>query len=223
MGLSDVNPFNYQRIHDQRLRESICVAATVSVLKFDKARMTVNVQPLSKQLENGKYETPPPILQIPVAVTRTGGFILRPWIKEGDVGVVVYLDHDMDATVTGGREAKPLTERNHATTDAVFIGGIVSGDYTVPGIPDDAHVIAREDGTIYVAVTKEKVEIKNEGTTAEFKSDSIDMKTTTVNITADVRVTGEITATKDIIAENRVSGAHHTHTGCSGGSTGQPQ
>lgn len=182
--MSSVNAYNYEEIHDRKLAESICVAATVSVLKFDKAKMTVNVQPLSKQLENGKYETPPPILQIPVAATRIGGFIFRPWIKEGDVGVVLYLDHDMDATVTGGKEAKPLTERNHATTDAVFVGGIVSGDYTVKGLPDEAHVIAREDGEIYVAVTTEKVIIKNTDTTvAEFKADSIDMKTVDMNIT----------------------------------------
>jgi len=181
--VSSVNQYNYEEIHDRKLAESICVAATVSVLKFDKAKMTVNVQPLSKQLENGKYETPPPILQIPVAVTRIGGFILRPWIKEGDVGIVVYLDHDMDATVTGGKEAKPLTERNHATTDAVFIGGIVSGDYTVPGIPDEAHVIAKEDGTIYVAVTNDQVKIKNEDTTADFNATSIEMKSTDMTIT----------------------------------------
>ena len=83
----------------------------------------------------------------------------------------------MDATVTGGKEAKPLTERNHATTDAVFIGGIVSGDYTVPGsIPDTAHVIAKEDG---------------DTTVAEFKADSIDMKSVNMNITleGDMKVT----------------------------------
>ena len=123
MGLADVNQYNYQRIHDDKLRESICVAATVQVTSFDPAKMTVNVQPLSKHLENGKYESQPPILKVPVALTHCGGFIFRPWIKEGDIGTVVYLDHDMDATVTGGKEAKPLTERNHATTDASLCGG----------------------------------------------------------------------------------------------------
>lgn len=182
--MASINPYNYEEIHDRKLAESICVSATVKVLKFDNDKMTVSVQPLSKHLENGNYETPPPILQVPVGATRLGGFIFRPWIKEGDVGVVVYLDHDMDATVTGGKEAKPLTERNHSTSDAVFIGGIVSGDYTVKGLPDEAHVIAKEDGTIYAAVTMDKVTIKNEGTTADFTADSIDMKTTTVNITA---------------------------------------
>ncbi len=184
--------------------------------------MTVNVQPLSKHLENGRYETQPPILQVPIAVTRTGGFIFRPWIKVGDIGLVVYLDHDMDSTVTGGKEAKPLTERNHSTSDAVFIGGIVSGDYSAQGVPDEAHVIAKEDGTIYVAVTDEMVSVRNNDTTADFGVESIDIKTTTVNITADVHVTGEITATKDILAKSSISGAHHTHPIRSSGSTGQP-
>ena len=37
------------------------------------AKMTVNVQPLSKHLENGKYESQPPILKVPVALTHCGG------------------------------------------------------------------------------------------------------------------------------------------------------
>lgn len=222
MGLADVNLFNYQRIHDRTVRESICVAATVQVLKFDPAKMTVNVQPLSKHLENGRYESQPPILKVPVALTHCGGFIFRPWIKEGDIGVVVYLDHDMDATVTGGKEAKPQTERNHATTDAVFVGALVAGSYEVKELPEKAHVIAKDDGSIYVAVTEEKVTVKNEETTAHFTADKIEMTTQKVIINADVRVNGEVRASKDVIAEDRVSLAHHIHPGCSGGSTGQP-
>lgn len=147
-----LDTFKMQRIHDMRLAGSICVAAVVQVLSFDPKKMTVNVQPLSKQLENGKYESQPPILKVPVALTHCGGFIFRPWIKEGDIGAVVYLDHDMDATVTGGKEAKPLTERNHATTDAIFVGALVAGDYTVKGLPDESICIATEDGKIYLQV-----------------------------------------------------------------------
>lgn len=195
--MSDI--YNYQQIHDQKLAESICVAATVKVIAFDKEKMTVNVQPLSKHLEHGSFESQPPILQVPVACTRTGGFIFRPWIKVGDVGLVVYLDHDLDSTVTGGKETDPLTERNHATSDAVFIGGIVSGGYTVNGLPDESHAIATEDGSVYIAVMKGKIVVQG-----------------------DLQVNGKITATEDVIAENRVSGAHHTHPGDSGETTGQP-
>lgn len=180
------NPYSYQQIHDRKLAESICVAATVQVLKFDPAKMTVNVQPMSKHLENGKFESHPPILGVPVAVTHSGGFIFRPWIKPGDTGTVVYLDHDMDSTVAKGGEAEPLTERNHAASDAIFIGAIVSGDYTVEGLPDESICIATEDGKIYVAVTKDKVIVKNgDATLAEFTGNSIDLKSGDLNITLD--------------------------------------
>lgn len=178
--MPDLDSFKMQRTHDLKLKESLCVAAVVQVLKFDPEKMTVNVQPLSKQLENGKYESQPPILCVPVAVTHSGGFLFRPWFKPGDTGVVVYLDHDMDATVTGGKEAKPLTERNHATTDAIFVGAIVSGDYKVEGLPKESIAIAKDDGSIYVAITKDKVIVKNEGTTAEFTATSIDIPNSTI-------------------------------------------
>ena len=187
--MPDLDSFKMQRIHDLKLKESLCVAAVVQVLKFDPEKMTVNVQPLSKQLENGKYESQPPILCVPVAVTHSGGFLFRPWFKPGDTGVVVYLDHDMDATVTGGKEAKPLTERNHATTDAIFVGAIVSSDYKVEGLPEESIAIAKDDGKIYVAITKDKVIVKNEGTTAEFTATSIDMKSVNMNITLDGNMT----------------------------------
>lgn len=187
--MPDVNSYNYEQIHDRKLANSICVAATAQVIAFDATKMTVNVQPLSKSLQNGKYESQPPILKVPVMCMRCGGFIFRPWIKAGDVGLVVYLDHDMDSTVTGGKEATPLTERNHATSDAVFVGSIVSGSYSVQGVPDESHVIAKEDGSIYVAVTKDMVQIKNQSTTAEFTADKIDMKTTDVEINASGTVT----------------------------------
>lgn len=157
----EVNGFQYEQTHDQKLKESVCVAATVKVLAFDKAKMTVNVQPLSKHLEHGKYESQPPILRVPVMCMKTGGFIVRPWINVGDVGLVVYLDHDLDSTVSGGKEADPLTERNHATSDAIFIGGIVSGSYSVSGIPDDAHVISSEDGGSFIAIAKDYIRIQS--------------------------------------------------------------
>lgn len=156
----ELNEYSYQQTHDNKLKESICVAATVQVIAFDPVKMTVNVQPLSKHLEHGKYESQPPILRIPVVCMRTGGFVFRPWIKVGDVGVVIYLDHDIDSSVTGGKESEPLTERNHSTTDAIFIGGIISGDYSVQGLPDEAHVLASEDGKSYIAISQDKIEMK---------------------------------------------------------------
>ena len=182
--MPDINSYNYQQIHDKKLAASICVAATVKVISFNLKKMTVDVQPLSKHLENGKYKSQPPILDIPISCTRCGGFIFRPWFKEGDIGVVLYLDHDMDSTVTGGKEAIPLTERNHATTDAIFVGAIVSGNYAVKGLPDESLALATEDGNIGIAITKDKVVLVNNGTTAGFSADNIELNAKNVSISA---------------------------------------
>lgn len=155
-----IDSYKYQQIHDMKLAESICVAAVVQVTSFDPAKMTVNVQPLAKGLQNGKYESQPPVLGVPVACTRCGGFIFRPWFKSGDTGVVVYLDHESDGTVSGGKEAIPASRRSHSRSDAIFIGAIVSGGFTVSGLPDESLALATEDGKQYVAITKDKISIK---------------------------------------------------------------
>ena len=191
---------DYEQAHDQALMNNIHVAAIVKVISFNESKMTVEVQPLAKSLEGGSFTSQPPILEVPVAATRSGGFIFRPWIKAGDIGVILYPDHDMDSALAGGKESEPLTQRNHSPSDAVFVGGIVSGGYSVPGdIPGSALVMATEDGGTYVAVKNGSVEIKG-------------------NLT----VSGKITADGDILAEKSKSVAHHIHTGDSGGKTSQP-
>lgn len=183
--MNNVTGRMYEKTHDQKQAESIHVAALVSVTKFDKSKMTVDVQPLSKKLQSGKYETQPPILSVPVAVTRAGGFLFRPWIKAGDIGVVLYIDHDIDSVVSGGKEAEPVTERQHSASDAVFVGGIITDTFTVKNLPDKAIALAKEDGSIYVAVTEEKIIAKNESTVIEMMKDKINMKSKVINITAD--------------------------------------
>lgn len=71
--MSAINEYEYQKIHDKRLAESICVAATVKVVAFDPVKMTVDVQPLSKHLQNGKYESQPPFWAYPWRVPAAAG------------------------------------------------------------------------------------------------------------------------------------------------------
>lgn len=86
-------------LRDQERREqaaNVRVGALCRVEKFDPAAMRVDVQPLSKALDAGVYRTQPQILSVPVALVRGGGFVLRPCYKAGDVGVLLYIDHDID-------------------------------------------------------------------------------------------------------------------------------
>lgn len=177
--MQNVNEYDYQKVHDEKLMESVCVSALVRVIDFDPEKMTVDVQPLSKHLENGSYESQPPILNVPVACTRSGGFIFRPWINADDIGLIVYLDHDMDDILATGKEGEPSTERNHSTSDAAYIGAVVAGEYAVKDLPSRGIALAKEDGSIYVMVRESGISIKG-----------------------DVEITGKLTVTETVTAKN---------------------
>ena len=200
--MAQMNSYEYEQVHDQAFLNIIHVAAVVQVTAFDSDGMTVDVQPLAKSLEGNSYESQPQILGVPVAMTRSGGFVFRPWINVGDVGVVVYPDHDIDNSIQAGKEMEPLTQRSHSPSDAVFVGGIISGDFTAPGeIPGESAVLFREDGRLYAAVTPEEIALINEETTVVVKSDS-------VNIHGDVNIEGNITlkGNRKIQGEANVTG-----------------
>ena len=74
------------------------------------------------------------------------------------------------------------------------------------GLPAESLALATEDCGIYVAITKDGVQIKG------------DVKISgNISVKGDVDTDGKIAATGDILAESNVSGAHHTHPGDSGG------
>lgn len=204
-GFSRQQPFN--KAADKALASSIHVGALVKVIKYDAIAMTVNVQPLAKPLVDGEYGSPAQVLAVPIAGTRGGGFIFRPWYKADDVGTVQYLDHDLDEPLQQGGECEANTERNHSDSDAVFLGGVVDGQHKGPQIPDGL-ALAKEDGTIYLVMTKDNIQIKGD-----------------VYIEGDLYVKGNITVTGGDVVADGISLKNHTHSGVvpGGGSTGKPQ
>ena len=200
--MKNIDPKRYQDAQDKTNRQSVNVAAIVRVTAFDPVKMTVDVQPLSKHLEGGVFQSQPQILGVPISSTKSGGFLIRPWVNPDDIGLVVYIDHDIDRAISEGKESEPNTERNHSTSDAVFIGGIVPGHAPAPGnLPSDAVVISTEDGNAYIAIKPGQIEL-----------------------VGNVSVSGGINATGDVKAGN-ISLQSHTHGGVESGpgSTGRPQ
>lgn len=175
--------YNVDNREQKSLLEGVRVSALCKVTKFDASTMTVDVQPLSKALDGGVYRTPPPVLGVPVAMIRGGGFFLRPWYKSGDVGVIVYADHDIDRIAEAGQECQPNTERNHGDEDGIFVGAFIPKNNPVTGVPDESIVIATEGGNLQICMEKDKITVKNEETTAVFTATKIDMKSTDMTIT----------------------------------------
>lgn len=167
--------------------ESVHVSALCRVDSFDPAKMTVNVQPLSKVLNGGVYRTQPPILNVPVSLVRGGGFVYRPWYQAGDVGIVVYLDHDIDRIVAAGQECQPNTERYHSSEDAVFIGAFAAASNPVNGLPENSLVMGTEGGDIYIAISVGGIAIKGDITLIGNMTATGDVKVSEKGLFTDTR------------------------------------
>lgn len=193
--------YNYENQDKKAAIESVRVGGFCRVEKFDPVRMIVDVQPLSKALDGGVYRTPPQVLGVPVALIRGGGFVLRPWYVAGDVGVLVYMDHDIDRIMASGQECQPNTERNHSDEDAVFVGAFVPASNVLKGLPEEALVMATDGGEIYIAIKKDGIKIKGD-----------------IELKGNITQTGRTDVTDDVTAGGK-SLAAHTHTGVHGETT----
>lgn len=105
--------FAVRAVRERSASKDVMVAEVVKVISFDPQKLTVSVKPLNKKLNQGVYKTSPQILSVPVAMTYGGGFLVRPWYKMGDIGVVLYCNGDIDKAVSDGAEVEPNTERSH--------------------------------------------------------------------------------------------------------------
>ena len=151
---------SYEDAKDQALAAGLCVSDVVKVIAFDEANMTVDVQPITRYPDEDTFQVKPQILAVPVSMVYGGGYVIRPVYKAGDIGVVVYLDWDSDATIAGGAEADPNTERLHSGDDAIFLGGVRTGGNRISGLPGGTLCIARADGSVYWYMTETGIEIK---------------------------------------------------------------
>lgn len=211
----------YQQGQQQAAAAGICVADVVKVVSFDADNMKVNVQPLTRYPDEDTFQDKPQVLGVPVAMVYGGGFVIRPVYKEGDVGVVVYLDRDSDSTISGGEAADPNTERLHSGDDAIFVGGILTGKGKIKGHRDGALDLGTDDGAVYVSIGKDDVKIKV-GSSMSITASKSDIK-----IVGDVKIDGNLSLTKtgtanvDFVAAGK-SLKGHTHTSASPGSPTTP-
>lgn len=201
--------FRYEERQKQENAAAIHVAQIVKVTAYDADKQMVDVQPLVKRLENGTYQSQPPVLGVPVICDLCAKYGKKVEYKEGDVGLIVFCDADIDNAVSSGSEGEPNTERNHSATDAVFIGGVRAGS-AQDALPD-GYAMGTKDGSIYLVIKDTGLEILG-----DTKVEGDITITGNVKITGDVKITGSanviggITTTGDVVAGGK-SLMSHTH------------
>lgn len=191
----------------QVVKEQVHVSDMVRVDVFYPETLTVDVTILAQKQIDASYESQRPVVNVPRVVLQFGQFVIRPWYREGDTGILLYNDTDTDNAMADGSEGEPNTARNHAPEDAKFIGGIKVDAAQIPtGIPDEALVLCNEAGDVFFSIKDDQIQSKGEW-----------------NHEGNVNIKGTVTVTGGDVIADGISLKNHTHPGDSGGTTGRPQ
>lgn len=187
--------FNVQTFIIQQMLNRISTMKLVVVKAVDSDKGTVNVQPLVNQLDGSGNATPHgTVFGLPYVRMQggTNAVIMTP--KVGDLGLIVIADRDTSAARAAKGIANPGSLRKFNAADGVYIGGILNG------VPDQT-VEFTDDGVVITDKNGHKIEMKSTG----------------VEITGDVKVNGKIEATAGVTAGlgggDQVTLQHHLHGG----------
>lgn len=187
------------------VKSDIRVALPARVTGFDSSKQTISCIPTIRELINingvVEYKDLPELKDVPISIPRSGNWAITLPIKIGDECMVIFQDLCIDGWWSRGGIQNWNDLRRHDLSDAIAIFSPWSQPNTIP------------------AYNTESLEIRSlNGSTKMTFNDG------EVNLIGDLKVTGTITATTDVIS-GTISGKSHTHPGVQPGSgnTGVPQ
>lgn len=138
----------------------INTATVGEIIKFDEKKMKADVQPLIRDADG---QTLSMLVEVPVSLMRTNGFIIQAPYKPGDLVVIIFADRDMYNFLLSGSQSTPDSVRKHSLDDAIVIGSILPfTEELTDEYPDDL-VIGREDEKSLIILKEDgSIEIKTE-------------------------------------------------------------
>jgi len=122
----------------------VCCPATV--VKYDKAKQLVDVQPDFKtKFKDGTASDAPTIYSVPVAFPRAGSAIIAMPLKKGHKVLLVFSDRSLEKWLTVGKSHDPEDTRAHNLSDAVAFAGCYPFSDPVTLANDTDIIIKNED------------------------------------------------------------------------------
>lgn len=182
------------------------------VTAVDFTNMVLSIQPAIKGViedENGAktYVALPLLINVPIVYPSAGGFTITFPIAVDDEVLVIFASRCIDSWWQSSGIQKPMEARMHDLSDGFAIPGPRSVPRAVPGISATDVQIRNDAGTTYIGIT----------TTGKIKM----VATGDVEITGNLKATGEITAKSATVPVN-LSAHHHTGVTTGAGVTGGP-
>jgi len=184
---------------------------TATIAKVTKVnKKTINCQPVTSRIVNGKKIDLPEFIEVPVLVLQGGGSYTAYPIAIGDYCFLAFTERAFDRWYDGQDNQPPIEFRMHDYSDGIAFVGL-NPFSTAINIPN---LVERKGDTHQIGDMKIDGAINHNGTTNH---------TGDMTITGAVIQNGVLTATDIIIGG--VSIGSHTHSGVQPGSgnTGIPQ
>lgn len=113
------------------------------VTRYDATKMQADVQPLASQNELAY----PTIVNLPVAHTGNGTFVIHVPLEKGDIVAVMTAEHDIDNILLGNSNTNVQTERSHELDDSIVVGKITPFTDVQTLNDTDLHIGTRDGAT----------------------------------------------------------------------------
>lgn len=196
----------------QHAQKQIHTALPAKVVDFNPQHQTVTLAvQITQLLVEGGAVPIPPLVDVPVAFPRGGGFAVTFPLNAGDEGIVIFAERCIDGWWQSGRASEPLDYRQHDLSDGMFYPSICSVPNAIAHFFTGGLSMQSLDGSTYIRIENGSIKIKgnitHEGDTKQ---------------TGSLHSTGKIESDTDVIAAG-ISGKDNKHTGDSGGKTGKPE
>lgn len=201
----------------QQTQKQIHTALPAKVVDFNPKNQTATLAvQITQILTDGGTVQIPPLVDVPVAFPRGGGFAVTFPLNAGDEGIAIFSERCIDGWWQSGRASEPMDYRQHDLSDAMFIPSICSVPNAIGGFYTGGLSMQTLDGSTFIRITNGTIHIKGN---IEHSGDTNQKGSTTVSKSVKAK---DVIGTNDVIAGG-ISGKTHKHTGDSGGETGQPK
>lgn len=201
----------------QQTQKQIHTALPAKVVDFNPQNQTATLAvQITQILTDGGTVQIPPLVDVPVAFPRGGGFAVTFPLNAGDEGIAIFSERCIDGWWQSGRASEPMDYRQHDLSDAMFIPSICSVPNAIEGFYTGGLSMQTLDGSTFIRITNGTIHIKGD---IQHLGDTNQTGSTTVSKSVKAK---DVIGTNDVIAGG-ISGKTHKHTGDSGGETGQPK
>lgn len=145
----------FYRNFKEKIKQEIRVAMPGQIVSFDSVNQTATVLPLllqktTKDNQNYEYEQISPLQDVQIILPRCNNFVLTFPLKEGDEGILLFMDNCYNLVWDKGGVQIPEEERYHDLSDAVFIPTIFSNPKNIENYSTDSTQLRSINGTSYI-------------------------------------------------------------------------